>query len=119
MLSDAELVQLRADVLELLPDDLVIQRATIAGNDYGDGLESWTTVATVKGRVDPLNTRGDSPLTADREAVIVERQISVVWDADLRAGDRLLWGGRYYQVKMLVDDQSKRAVRRAQVVEIR
>jgi SPP1 family predicted phage head-tail adaptor len=97
----------------------VIQRATVTTNEYGDPIESWATVATVKGRVDPLTTRGDSPVTADREAVIVERQISIVWDADLRAGDRILWGGRSYQVKMLVDDQSKRAVRRAQVVEIR
>lgn len=117
MLTDAELAQLRSDVLELLPGSAVIQRESRGTADaYGyGGSVSYAAVGTVAARVDPLAASARETIGA-RDTDTEFRQLTVPYNADIAAGDRVVFDGRTYEIRTLSDNHSLRAVRRAVLV---
>ena len=117
MMTDAELSQLRSDVLDLLPDTVVIQRhshGTVDAYGYG-GTVTTSAVGTVVARVDPYKQSGPQVVGA-RETDTNYRQLTVPYGTDIAAGDEVVYGGRTYQIRALDDDHALRAVRRAVMV---
>lgn len=117
MLTDAELAQLRSDVLGLLPGSVVVQRISRGTADaYGyGGSVSYAAVGTVAARVDPMSTSAREVIGA-RDTDTEFRQLTVPYGADIAAGDRVVFDGRTYEIRSLSDDHSLRAVRRAVLV---
>lgn len=117
MLSDAELAALRQDMLDLMPDSCVIQRPTETVGSAGFPSRTYNAVGTVVCRLDPLKRQATQEVIALQEALTYYRQLTVPYDTDLRAEDKVVIGTRSYEVRQLDDDHSLRAVRRAVVVE--
>lgn len=117
MLTDAELAQLRSDVLDLLPGSVVVQRRSSGTADaYGyGGSVSYAAVGTVAARVDPMSTSAREVIGA-RDTDTEFRQLTVPYGADIAAGDRVVFDGRTYEIRTLSDNHSLRAVRRAVLV---
>lgn len=113
MLTEDELADLRADMLELMPDTLTISRPSEATNGYGEAVKTWATVATVAGRIDPMSDREKERVVADAEKGLSYHRITVAYDADLRDGDRVIGGGITYEITTLYANHSMRATRRA------
>lgn len=117
MLTDAELAQLRSDVLDFLPGSAVVQRISRGTADaYGyGGSVSYAAAGTVAARVDPLSANAREVIGA-RDTDTEFRQLTVPYGADIVAGDRVVFDGRTYEIRSLIDDHSLRAVRRAVLV---
>jgi head-tail adaptor len=117
MMTDAERDALRADFAELMPDTVVIQRATRGTNTYGyGGSVTWSAVGTVAARVDPVSQSARREMIGDKETTVIYRQLTLPYDADIAAGDRIVYGARTYELRLLDDDHSLRADRRAEMV---
>ena len=117
MMTDAELAQLRSDILETLDTTVVIHRVTRGTADpYGyDGSATWAAVGTAAARVDPLRQAGRE-IAGAKEAATDFRQLTVAYATDIVQGDRVVYGSKTYEIRTLSDDHSLRAVRRAELV---
>lgn len=115
ILSDAELDNLRTEIVGLLPDTCRIERPTYT-NVKGKVVETWgTAVASANCRVDPVNNSLKA-LASDQESGAARWRLTVEWDADIKDGDRIVFNSKVYQVETLHEDHSLRAVRRAILV---
>lgn len=118
MLTDQELAQLRADVLETLPETCMILRPSASADTYGHADPTYgTAVVSVRCRLDPEYRRGNGELVAGREANRSYFTLSLPYDADLRDGDRVVIASGNYEVWQLHGTQTMRAVKRAVVVK--
>lgn len=118
MMPDSELNALRADMLELQPSTVVIERKTHGtAESYGyGGSASYSAIGTVTARVDPLSRSSLREMVGARESESDFRQLTIPFGADIAAGDRVVFDGRRYEIRTLDDDHSLRAVRRAVMV---
>ena len=57
VLSSSDLAQIRADVLDLLPDTGYILSSSLAPDGAGGYTETWGTAGTVAYRLDPIRQR--------------------------------------------------------------
>lgn len=121
MLTARELDDARADVLETLVSTCVIQRpgAGTAGTAWGFPSQDWSAVGTVVCRVDPV-TRNDMlrGVLAERESLKTFYIGSFKWDADLQAGDRVVFESNTMELLNLWDDHSARILRRATLAQV-
>lgn len=117
MLTSDELATLRAEMLDLMPDTCVIQRPATTVGSAGFAAKTYSAVGTAACRLDPLKKQLDKEVLAMQETTAYYRQLTVPYDTDLRAEDKVVIGGRTYEVRQLDDDHSLRAVRRAVVVK--
>lgn len=120
MLTSRELAQARADVLTTLTDTCAIQRASEGTDSYGHTAKTWATATGgALCRFDPLMRHDNSgQKIAVQEQGRAWYQLTLMWDADLRDGDRVVYGGDTYEVLQLHDDHSARIVRRAMLVKV-
>lgn len=118
MLTARELAQLRADILETLPDTCQIQRVTLVADAHGNTSEVWATVATVACRLDPFFRMASPNPVAAQEKMRNSYRLTVPYDADLRDGDRVLVDGDVYELVELHDDHSLHAVRWGMVIKL-
>jgi len=118
MMTDAELTQLRADILETLDTTVVIQRVTHGTADpYGyGGTATWAAIGTAAARVDPLRDSRSREVVGAKESATDYRQLTVAYDTTIAQGDRVVYGSKTYEIRTLSDDHSLRAVRRAELV---
>lgn len=109
----------RAQIAQLLPDTCTIQSVSAWTSDGAGGqVPTWSTLATVACRLDPLKQQAQPEEVAGREAIIVPRQLTVPWDAPLDVDRRVVIGTETYEIRELVDDHSWRVCRRAKVVRV-
>lgn len=120
-LSDADLVQMRADVAQMLPDVAIIQTRALTSDNAGGWSEVWTAVTggTVACRIDPLKTREGIDYTASREALIRKWQVTLPHDAPIVPEARLVISGVSYDVVVIHDNHSWRVSRRCEIVEVK
>ncbi len=118
LLTERELAQVRADILETLPDTCQIQRVTTTTDAHGNWGEAWSTVDTVACRLDPFFRMASPNPVAAQEKMRNSYRLTVAWDADLRDGDRVLVDGDVYELVELHDDHSLRAVRWGMVTKL-
>jgi len=117
---DAEmLIQMRADVAEMLPDTCVIYTPGYSPDGAGGGTVTLTNSGTVACRVDPLKQQQQAGVDFGQETMEVGYQLTVPYDASLAPDYQIITWGKTYQVKKLAVDHSWRVSRRAEVVEVR
>jgi len=112
MMTDDELTDLRADVVELMPDTCVIKRLTETVDDGFVDTETLAAAGTVICRIDPIELREQTEMIGRQEANITFFKFTVPHDADVRGGDVIELSGDEYQVSQVHDDHSLRAFRR-------
>ncbi len=117
LLSAAELTALRADVLGLLPGTAIISRLTTSVGTAGFPARTYAAVGTAVCRLDPMAVKGQPGITASQDALSYYRQLTVPYNTDLRANDRVTIDTRVYSVTRLDDDHDARIVRRAEMVK--
>ena len=100
-LTAGELAQARADAASLLSDSCVISRPTFTPNDSGGGSNSYNSVATVACRLGPLTSAETQ--RAGANDVQTDVAISMPAATDIRGADRIVTGGRTYEVTGILD----------------
>lgn len=116
MISASELAALRADLVRLtLLDTCTILSPVETVEASGAVVRSFVPSALlVPCRLDPVQV---SPVMgqAGRTGIEDEYTLSLPWDADITAEDRIEIGGVRYQINSLHERHSLRAVTRARV----
>lgn len=82
----------------LLVHDIVILRPALGTSRYGDASKDWVTATSTEtnGWVARRNESEDR--TQGREAQVSEWALYVDVDADIQAGDRVMWGTVVFEV---------------------
>lgn len=109
MLTDSELAQIRADVALLLPQSATIQRRTLTDDGVGGKLAVYADQASVACRLAFAGSK-DEPTQADaaeagRIVAQVKYVITLPWDADVQATDRLSIEESIYEMLSPVVDR--------------
>ncbi len=119
MLSTALRDRLRTQVQRTMPTSVQVQRLSTVRDSEGDLAPTWTTVATVSGRIG----RGDQRSAI--EGVSAEQLTSeLTWTVTIPAGtdvtskDRLVAGGVTYQVLGVLAPMSYELERRCTCVVV-
>lgn len=84
-----------------LRSELSLQRATLTADGLGGHAESWSEVATLFARVEPVSA--GTRFGADQTVETVTHRIIVRFRADLASGMRLARGGRVFEVVSVHD----------------
>ena len=109
-MSDSELDAIRLAVADLLPATVVISRLAESVDAYGGVSKSYSAVGTVAGRVDNLPSK--VVVAGLKESTYIKMQLTVAWNADLRADDRVTVDGVIYELVGVQTDQTDKAVKR-------
>ena len=75
---------------------LTLQQAVRTPDGAGGFSESWATVATVFGKVEPLGT--ESSARADQMLEAVTHRVTIRKRGDVAAGMRFDWNGRVLEI---------------------
>jgi len=120
-LSNDDLIQMRADVSEMLPDTAVISAPSWVSDSAGGGSQSYTPVTggTVACRVDPLPKVQMDLLVAGGEALTVKYVLTLPHDAPMAVDYHVTTGGNTYEIIHMDIDHSWRVSRRAIIAEVR
>lgn len=89
-----------------LRERVAIQEEGIADDSGGGGPLTWTAVATVWGKVWPISGREIE--LANGQASMVSTLIVVRYRSDVAAGMRCVVNGKAYNIRTVVDPQSRR-----------
>lgn len=92
------LTSARTRINKWLADSCQIQRPTLASDAAGGQTESWATVTTVACHVAPTGSQAAERLIAERLTSDVPWTIRLPFGTDARATDRIVSGGRTYEV---------------------
>jgi hypothetical protein len=119
MLTDRELEDIRADVLDLLDDTCDVLRrieVTVGGfTEYTFG----TVHTDVPCRLDPRTLQDTNiQLLAGREVMRSVLTLNIPPTYDLEPGDRILHSGEYYEVVIEYEQHTERAVTRVTLVRL-
>lgn len=98
MLSTADLAALRAEFNQSLPDTAQVQRVTRQSDGAGGSTETWTTIATVACRVSPMGNLPVERAIADRLTGVQFWAVTLPAATDITAADRIVSGGRTFEV---------------------
>lgn len=118
-LSAAELAQMRADVALMLPDTCSIYRNDGTVSSTGADTDSFTLIATVNCRLDPVQSRAmQARELIGREVLVSDRVLTVAYNADIQANFRVTINSENYEIVALLDDHSWRVSRRAYLAKV-
>lgn len=101
----------------LVADAVVVQRVT-ATKSAGRPVETWTTVATVAGRLDPVRQRGsDKRAQIGTIEAVTDWVVTVPHDTDVNeTTDRLVVGGVTYRIQSIAANRSVQVSKQIQCV---
>ena len=115
-MTDSELEAIRAEIEQLMPDSVIIQRASESVDSYGGVTKTYSAVGTVAGRLDNVSARYTEK--GLQEKGVVKMQLTVPYDADLLPDDRVSVGGVEFEIVGAELNQTDKACKRAQVARI-
>ena len=87
---------------------IVIERATLTQNDYGEEVQTFATLATVWARVEPI--LGKERFAAFQTQSDVDHRILVRYQSalsTLAANDRITWGSNTYDIRSVVNTDER------------
>jgi SPP1 family predicted phage head-tail adaptor len=118
-LSAAELARLRDAHTATLTATCSIWRKVKATNDAGGPDDTWAQqIASVACRVMPSQLQRVLETDAGRETMSAYFRLTVPFDTDIQAEDRIVYDGDSYQVVALWDDHDLRTARRAVIAKV-
>jgi head-tail adaptor len=102
MLDTLEVTGMQATIAASFPHTLVIERASEgAADDRGVPAQSWATLATVSGRIEPKTVREAMQLS--QAGPVVSTHTAYLLPTDIAEGDRIASGGSTYQIDGIRD----------------
>lgn len=81
--------------------EFALQQAALTSDGMGGHVESWTTVATVFGRIEPISAQ--SRFGADQRLETVTHRITIRQRDDVRSGMRFVKQGRIFEIMTIYD----------------
>ena len=118
-LSDVEVARLRAAHTATLTATCAIWRKVKSTNDAGGPDDTWAEhIAIVACRVMPSQLQRVLETVAGRETMSAYYWLTVPYDTDIQAEDRVIFGGEAYQVVALWADHEPRTARRAVIAKV-
>lgn len=100
-----------------MPDACTIKRLAVTADGAGGQTESWSTATNVACRLAPL-TGGDERIMADKLTAVSPYMVTMPAGTDIRPADRLVIGGRTFEVAAVLAGGGWETARRVAVVEI-
>jgi len=79
---------------------ITIQQVQQSQDGTGQPIETWSTLATVWAGI--IDSRGDERFRAGQEGANVTRIFRVRYRSDLDEQMRILYDGRYYDIKSII-----------------
>lgn len=102
MLSAADITGMQATITASFPHTLVIQRVTGgAVDDRGVPAQTWATLASVSGRVEPKDVREMAQLS--QGGPVASTHTIYMLPRDITEADRITYGGGTYQLDGIHD----------------
>ena len=118
-LSDAELTRLRDAHSATLTATCSIWRKVKSTNAAGGPDDTWAQQsANVPCRVMPVQLQRVLETDAGRETMTLYFRLTVAYDTDIQAEDRVIFDGDAYRVVALWDDHDLRTARRAIIAKV-
>jgi SPP1 family predicted phage head-tail adaptor len=118
-LSDVELSRLRDAHAATLTATCAIWRKVKSTNAAGGPDDTWAEqIASVPCRVMPAPLQRVLDTSAGRETMTPYFRLTVPYDTDIQAEDRVVFDGDNYQVVALWDDHDLRTARRAIIAKV-
>ncbi len=87
----------------LLTQEIALHRATLTPNAIGEQVKSYALEATFPGRLRPMT--GKEAESADRKTLTATHRV-YCGARDIRQTDRMIIGGRTYEVRFVSDPMS-------------
>lgn len=84
-----------------LRTELALEQASLASDGMGGHVETWTTLATIFARVEPVSAK--SVFGADQAIETVTHRITIRRRDDVRSGMRLTGPGRIFEITTVHD----------------
>jgi SPP1 family predicted phage head-tail adaptor len=113
-ISAAELTDMRAIADDFFPDTCTIQTRTESVDALGGVTQTWAnTYTSVACRLDPIGGNEQvSNLVLEGES---HWMLNISYDQAISIEDRVIHDGKTYEVAAVVDTQSYRTIRRAEL----
>lgn len=86
---------------------IAIQSITEVSDGQGGKTESWSTVATVWARIEPVSSR--ERLYSDKLEYQRTHKIAIRYRSDITNDMRILFNGRYFQIKAVYSPDEREA----------
>lgn len=116
MLSAEMLAEMRATVLEMLPDTAVLMTASGSVDNAGAWQPGYSAAGTVPCRIDPATPgRSEIELFANRKDLKVFYRLTVPYNAGIAAGMRVSISSDDYEILELYAEHSWNVSRRAYI----
>jgi len=113
-LSPNELQRMRDAHTATLTSTCSVWRKVQATNSTGGPNDTWQEqIASVPCRLMPEQSRRRLEVAAEREVLVTYFRLTVPYNTDIRADDRVIFGGETYQIAALWDSHDLRTARRA------
>lgn len=106
-----DLKRMRTDQEKLMTETVYVQRLSKTSDGAGGYTETWSTVATTKGRIAPSTQSGSEELIGGKISPTAEYVITLPWNADVRHSDQLQITGIQYDVVKVEERTRKTALR--------
>lgn len=117
MLTAAELSAMREVEESVMSSTGIIKRRTLASDGMGGYTETWAAVGTVDCDVWQINQRGNrEPVTGGQVVSKSDWFITVPYNTDLTAKDRVEVDGRTFEITFVPNDSSWLTALRAEAV---
>lgn len=99
MLSTPELAAMRAQQALAMPDTVTIQRPARVDDGAGGQTETWSTVATVGGRLSVETRQVREGQAGGKQTALAYYRVTLPAGTDVLARDRLVIGARTFEVQ--------------------
>jgi|SRR5690349_19633282 len=118
LLSDAEITAMRAETDSILPGTCVVSRATFTPDGHGGQTATWAPTSTVVCRLD---TKPSDMETVVNNALNVTARYTMYfkYNADVTEKDRLVFGGKTYEVTAVLENHSWIFAKRANLARLK
>jgi SPP1 family predicted phage head-tail adaptor len=111
MLSDAELEDMQDTQDQNLPETVYVQAKTAVSNSAGGQTESWSTIASVKGRIGGLGNSAQEREIAGRMGNVQVYKITLPAGTDVDENKQLQINGRQFKVGGVLRKSQSTALR--------
>ena len=98
-----------------LRERVQLQSFLVTQSAVGDDVETWTTFATVRGRMEPMSASAAE--RAARETVTRRWRLTIRYRSDVTAANRVVWGTRQFNIEGVVNPDERRRYLTLDLVE--
>lgn len=119
VVTDSELTKMRAMADDYFPDTCTIQTRTETVDGLGGVVHTWAnTYTSVACRLDPVYADRSERVSSGVLEGESAWMLNIPYDQAISVEDRVIHDGKTYEVAAVVDTQSYRTIRRAELKRV-